>query len=357
MANSVENIPTTPSLGLAADYTGVCNRPPKAQLEDIFLSFKSVVDNHLSLDIIRDLIEHLERTRKYVDDTLQRGRLQQVEPCFASQPQLQPNVQPPALEDEPVTKNPPSTTASEPVPDSPPVEEGVKESAEHTPTSRRTRKKPAKVPVEEYTPSAELTGYGLKTRDQFRAQFLRVKHRVYDKLLQKLGTAIYPSVCPRPYCTLCLSWYLYTAVTPCHKKYACTPTSCYYGYNSHTTVNGLRMLKKYHSRVHHFPIHVCEQPSGPEYENSLSETSEFVQYWHSQKPEIQKIIRAIGDMNAIAKDIRENTSFVECSSGSESDDATVSVPLKSCDPARKRKKPASISGSTSVVSRRRAKQQ
>lgn len=341
MASSVDNTPTSSSFCVRINCPGTDSTAPEVLLEHSFSVFKTVVDNHLSLSTVKSLLQYLEKTQNYVDGKLQQVRLLQVEQEDVSSPTLQPEL--------PVSAEP---EVPENISAAPPVEPAAPDTAVTKPAKRNRPKK--HTPVVEPTEVAEpedvaITGYGLKTREQFSHAYQRVAHRVQAALVSKLGTVLYPTVCTRMQCTLCLSWYLYTAITPCHPRYHCKSGGCYTGYNAHTTPNGLKLLKKYHSRIHQFPVHVCEPPVGPEYENSLSETTAFSQYYHVADAGTKKILETIGDLNAIAAEVRKNGVFEPCSSGEETDDA-IATPLAVREPARKKRSKSIASAGSGTTS-------
>lgn len=347
MASSVDNTPTSSSSCVHIDQSGTTDNAPEFLLEQSFLHIKTVVDNHLSYHAIKLLVKHLERAQNYVDGKLQRISQLPVEQECVSTPQLQ--TEPPAeVVPEEVLEN---------ISTAPPVEPTASTANSAKPRRIRPKKTPTPEPdpaEQATTEPAVVTGYGLKTREQFRVAYMRVAHRVQASLVSKLGTVLYPEVCTRKQCTLCLSWFLFTAITPCHPKFHCKPRGCYSGYNAHTTPNGMKLLKKYHSRVHQFPIHICDPPTGPEYENSLSCTKAFEQYFHAVDEPTQKILSVIGDLNAIAAEARKNGVYEPCSSGDETDDA-IATPYTVRDPARKKRPASTGSGTTSSAPMRKKK--
>lgn len=190
------------------------------------------------------------------------------------------------------------------------------------------------------------TSFGYKTRAEFRQAFERVKDQVYANMFKRITSVLYPSVCTRESCSLCVSWYISSAITPCHKKFGCE-VQCEFGYNAHTTARGLRYLKRYHSQIHTHPIHAVDPPDGPEYETSLVASDYMAGVYEDLPPSLRVIIRTSQDTRMISRSLKASGTPVEpCSDSSESDMECKSeyIPFKT-----KRKASSRSSNSSSGV--------
>jgi len=157
---------------------------------------------------------------------------------------------------------------------------------------RPTARKSTDDPIESVKASPERTSYGYKSRAEFAKAFRKVRTRVYNHMLEllEIGRPLFPAICSKHECPLCISWFIQTAVTPCHPKHC--DGKCKHGYFPHTSPYGLKLLKKYHTRIHSFPIHVNEsQPSGPEFENAICQSYEFVERYEQFPKRTQLILK------------------------------------------------------------------
>jgi hypothetical protein len=145
----------------------------------------------------------------------------------------------------------------------------------------------------------EKTTFGFKTRAEFRKNFAKVSPKMYPRYIKRIGDELlYPTICTNSQCTLCISWYIGSAVTPCHPTYC--DGKCAFNYAPHTTKYGLKMLKRYHSRIKQFPIH-CNQsePDGPQYENSLVQSGTMQLLFSTLSPRIQTLVKIAMDINTL----------------------------------------------------------
>lgn len=165
---------------------------------------------------------------------------------------------------------------------------------------------------------AIVSDFGLVNRSQFAARYQRIRKIVVKSCVNRVKQGIiYPKVCTRKHCTLCFSWYVMSAITPCHKKYGCTLQSCYRGYNSHSTPKALELLRRYHSRKDVFPIHIIKDIlKSPESEGCLLDDQEFNEMINTVGSLVERSNKVVMEVRSLTKDIDRDVKF-----SSDSDDS------------------------------------